>query len=46
MENVIRFPPRFLIRKECVLGREIVRLVRECEAQNVNDLARIIHEAF
>ena len=41
MANVIKFPPRFLHPDRSVLGHEIWRLVRECNAQTVADLARL-----
>ena len=41
MANVIKFPPRFLHPDRSVLGQEIIRLVRDCGAQNVDDLARL-----
>ena len=41
MATVIKFPPRFLHPDRSVLGQEIWRLVRECKAQNVADLARL-----
>ena len=42
MANVIKFPPRFLHPDRSVfLGREIWRVVRDCGAHNVDDLARL-----
>ena len=41
MTNVIKFPPRYLHPERSVLGREILRLVRECGARNVGDLVRL-----
>ena len=41
MADVIKFPPRYLHPERSVLGREILRLVRECGARTVNDLARL-----
>jgi hypothetical protein len=41
MDNVIKFPPRFLHPGHCVLGQEIIRVVRERAARNVADLARL-----
>ena len=41
MANVVKFPPRFLHPDRSVLGHEIWRLVRDCKAQKVADLARL-----
>ena len=41
MTNVVKFPPRFLHSERSVLGREVLRLVREEGARNVDDLARL-----
>ena len=41
MANVIKFPPRYLHPEPSVLGREILRLVRECGARTVDDLTRL-----
>jgi hypothetical protein len=41
MTDVIEFPSRFLHPERSVLGREILRLVNECGARNVEDLARM-----
>ena len=41
MENIIRFPPRFLHPERSMLGREVLRCIQECGARNVADLARL-----
>ena len=41
MDNVIGFPPRYLHPARSALGREVLRLVTECGARNVYDLARL-----
>jgi hypothetical protein len=38
---VVRFPSRYLHPERSVLGREILRLIRECGARNVEDLVRM-----
>ena len=41
MDNVVRFPPRYLHPVRSVLGREVLRLIRSSiGVRNVADLAR------
>jgi hypothetical protein len=41
MENVVRFPPRYLHPERSHLGREILKIARSGLARNVDDLARM-----
>lgn len=42
MNNVVRFPPRYLHPEKSDLGRAILRIVRaQLGARNVEDLARM-----
>ena len=41
MDNVIKFPSRYLHPTRSVLGREILRLINECDVKNVDDVARL-----
>jgi hypothetical protein len=41
MANVIKFPPRYLHPERSVLGREVLRLIRECGARDVDDVASL-----
>jgi hypothetical protein len=41
MENVVRFPPRYLHPEKSALGRAILKIIRNGLARNVDDLARM-----
>jgi hypothetical protein len=43
MDNVVKFPPRYLHPSKSDLGREILRIARSnrSDVHNVDDLARV-----